>query len=119
MDGEFKKVVGTPTMMLLPARHYTFKVYENDYSIIIPRKGFYNDLDDVFFKKEDGEFEILAHVESENGEVLFMPSLSKVMFASAKYPKLENDQAFVPIAIIFREEEVELVGNIIQMIKEN
>lgn len=119
MDDEFRKVNGTPTMMLLPARNYAFKVYDTEYSIVIPRSGSYEDLDDVFFKEEDGKFDILAHVEEEKGEVLFMPSLSKVMFASAKYPKLENDQAFVPIAIIFRKDEVELVGNIIQMIKEN
>lgn len=119
MDGEFKKVNGTPTMMMLPARNYTFNIYENDYSIVIPRKGTYKDLDEVFFDEDDGGFDILAHVEEEKGEVLFVPSLSKVLFAAAKYPKLENDQAFVPIAIIFREDEVEIVGNIIQMIKEN
>lgn len=119
MDGEFKKVNGTPTMMMLPARNYTFKIYEDDYSIIIPRKGMYKDLDGMFFDEDDGGFDILSRVEEEKGEVLFVPSLSKVLFATAKYPKLENDQAFVPIAIIFREDEVEIVGNIIQMIKEN
>lgn len=115
----FKKVMGTPTMMLLPARNYSFKVYDEEYSIIIPRKGAYKDLDEEFFKEEDGEFNILARVEDENGEVLFIPSISKVMFASGKYPSLENNQAFVPIAMIFREDEVELVGQIIQMVKED
>jgi len=119
MPEEIKKVVGTPTMMLLPARNYTFNVDETNYSIKIPRKGNYKDLDDVFFGNEDGEFNIMPYSEEENGNVLFMPSLSKVMFATATYPKLENNQAFVPIVIIVRESEVEIVGNIIQMLKED
>ena len=118
MSQAVKKVVGTPAMMMLPARNYTFNVHEENYSIKIPRKGSYKDLDDVFFKPEDGDFEIMSYVEEENGDVLFIPSISKVLFATTKYPKLENDQAFVPIALIVREEEVEIVGNIIQMLKE-
>lgn len=119
MDGKFKKVNGTPTMMLLPARNYGFKVYDNNYSIIIPRKGTYKDLDAAFFKEEDGEFDILSRKDGAEEDILFMPSLSKVMFATAKYPKLENGQAFVPTVILFRKDEVELIGNIIQMTKEN
>jgi len=119
MDGEFKKVVGTPTMMLLPARNYTFKVFEQDHSITIPRKGKYKDLDDRLFTEEDGEFDIMDYVSEETGHVLFVPSLSKVLFATAKYPDLEDDQAFIPIAIVIHDEEVEIIGNIIQMLKEN
>ncbi len=119
MDTEFKKVVGTPTLMLLPARNYTFKVFEGDHSITIPRKGKYVDLDNKLFTEADGEFNIMNHVDEESGSVLFMPSLSKVLFATAKYPNLEDDQAFIPIAIVIREDEVEIVGNIIQMLKEN
>lgn len=119
MAAVFKKVVGTPTMMMLPARNYTFKVFEKDHSIIIPRKGKYVDFDDKLFTEKDGEFNILDYVDEEDGNVLFMPSLSKVMFATATYPDMKDNQAFIPIAIIVRTEEVEIVGNIIQMLKEN
>ena len=53
------KIIGTPTMMLLPARNYKFKVYPEEYEIIIPRKGFYKDLDEEMYSEEDGEFNIL------------------------------------------------------------
>jgi len=116
---EFKKVIGTPTMMLLPARNYAFKVFEHDYTITLPRRGKYADFDNVMFSENDGEFNIMDYVDDENGNVLFMPSLSKALFATAQYPKLEDDQAFIPIAIVIREDDIEIVGNIIQMIKEN
>jgi len=119
MGDIFKKVIGTPTMMMLPARNYTFKVFEKDYSITIPRRGKYSDFDDVLFKDEDGEFNIMDYISEETGHVLFMPSLSKVLFATSQYPDLEDDQAFIPIAIVIRSDEVEIVGNIIQMIKES
>jgi hypothetical protein len=118
MKDSFKKVIGTPTMMMLPARNYTFKVFEEDYNIILPRKGKYKDFDDELFNEDDGEFNIMDYISEETGHVLFMPSLSKILFATSQYPNLEDDQAFVPIALIVRNEEVEILGNIIQMIKE-
>jgi hypothetical protein len=119
MSDVFKKVIGTPTMMWLPARNYTFKVFEQDHSITIPRKGKYVDFDDKLFTEEDGEFNIMDHISEETGHVLFVPSLSKVLFATSKYPNLEDDQAFIPIAIVIRNDEVEIIGNVIQMLKEN
>lgn len=118
INSEFVKVVGTPTMMMLPARHYAFKVFKEDFVITIPRRGSYKDLDPKFFKDTDGEFEVLKYVEEERGDVLYIPSLSKILFATAQYPDLANDQAFVPVVFIVKEDVVEIVGNIIQMIKE-
>lgn len=115
----FKKVIGTPTMMMLPARNYTFNVSDEYHSIILPRRGKYIDFDDKLFTEEDGEFNILNQVKGQDGQVLFMPSLSKVMFATSQYPDLKDDQAFIPVTIIIRKDEVEVIGNIIQMLKEN
>jgi hypothetical protein len=115
----FKKVVGTPTMMLLPARNYTFNVSDEYHSITLPRKGRYVDFDDRLFTEEDGEFDLMCNMDEEDSYVLFMPSLSKVMFATSQYPDLKNDQAFIPFTIIVRKDEIEVVGNIIQMLKEN
>lgn len=119
MDNVFKKVVGTPTMMLLPARNYVFKVFEQDHSITIPRKGKYVDFDSKLFTEEDGEFNIMDYVSEKTGQVLFVPSLSKILFATSRYPDLQDDQAFLPVVILIHDEEVEIIGNIIQMLKEN
>ncbi len=116
---EFTHAVGTPTMLLLPARNYKFKVYEKEYSIIVPKTGKYVDLDKDMFSEKDGEFDLLQPGEEDNEQIMYIPSLSKVLFATDQYPDLEDTQAFAPMAIIIREDEVEIIGSIIQMIKEN
>lgn len=116
---EYVKVVGTPTMLMLPARNYKFQVDTTEYVLTIPRKGKYMDLEPELFTEEDGEFEILSKIEEENNtQVLYMPSLTKVLFAVGTYPDLKEGQAFTPIAIIVRDDEVDIVGNIIDMLKE-
>ena len=115
-----ERILGTPTMMLLPARRYAFTVSDQDYSIKIPRRGKYADLDPQFFTEDDGEFDILADSEEKDIEkVLFMPSISKVLFATAKYPNLKEDQAFTPIAIVVTKDEIEIIGQIVQMLRED
>jgi len=107
------KIIGTPTMMLLPAKNYKFKVYPEEYNITIPRRGFYKDFDADLYTEEDGEFNILAN------DILYMPSISKVLFATSQYPDLEDNQAFTPIAMVVEENDVQIIGNIIEMLKEN
>jgi len=107
------KIIGTPTMMLLPARNYKFKVYPEEYEIIIPRKGFYKDLDEEMYSEEDGEFNIL------DNDILYMPSISKVLFATSKYPDLKDNQAFTPIALVVEEDEVRIIGSVIEMLRED
>ena len=107
------KIIGTPTMMLLPARNYKFKVYPEEYDITIPRKGVYKDFDEEMYSEEDGEFNIL------DNDVLYMPSISKVLFATSKYPDLKDNQAFNPIALIVEEDEIRIIGNVIEMLKED
>lgn len=107
------KIIGTPTMMLLPARNYKFKVYPEEYDITIPKKGFYKDLDKDAYTEEDGEFNIL------DNDILYMPSISKILFATSKYPDLKDNQAFIPIALVIEEDEVRIIGNVIEMLREN
>lgn len=110
------EAVGTPTLLMLPARNYKFKVYQEDYVLTIPRKGVYTELNSEVFKEEDGEFHILTDVDVETKEQIFyMPSISKVLFGVSKYPALEDGFAFVPTAFVFRENEVDIIGNIIEM----
>jgi len=114
------KVLGTPTMMLLPARTYAFTISDQEYSIKIPRRGKYKDLDPDFFKEEDGEFNLFAELENEDSveKVLYLPSISKVLFATSKYPDLQNDEAFIPTAFLIKKDEVEILGHVVQMLRE-
>jgi len=110
------EVVGTPTMMLLPARNYKFKVYKEDHVINIPRKGTYVDFDDEQYTNEDGEFDILTEKDGEF--VLYTPSITKVLFAASKYPKLDDGFAFVVTAFVVKEDSVDVIGNLIEMMEE-
>lgn len=111
-DVEPLKVIGTPTMMLLPARNYKFRVYSKDHTIIIPRRGVYKDLDEKAYTEEDGEFDLLKD------DILYMPSISKVLFATSQYPNLKDNQAFIPVAIVVEKDQIQIIGNVIEMLRE-
>lgn len=102
---------GTPTMILLPARQYKFKVSKKEYKITIPRKGLYSDLDSKFFSEKDGEFMLL----NSKNNILYLPAISKVLLATGKYPDLETHQFFAPIALVFKSDSVEIIGQIGEM----
>jgi len=105
-------ICGTPPMLLLPAKEYKFRIDDNNYIIELPRRGSYHDLSPDIFSIEDGEFNIL----DEQSNTLYTPSITKVLFATGKYPDLGFNQFFVPYSISFKEELVVLVGQIISMI---
>lgn len=105
---EEKIVHGTPSMVFLPAINYVWKVQDREYKIEIPRKGKYADLAPGFFNEDHGEFHIL------DDDIIFMPSLSKVLFATGKYPDLAPNQLFAPTALIFEENKVVIVGQILE-----
>jgi hypothetical protein len=111
-SGTMLKIIGTPTMVLLPAKNYKFKVYPEEYNIIIPRKGAYKDLDEGEYTEKDGEFSIL------DKDILYIPSISKILFATSQYPELEDNQAFTPIALVIEKDRVQIIGNVIEMLKE-
>jgi hypothetical protein len=104
--------VGTPTMILLPAKNYHFKVLKKEHKITLPREGIYNELDPETYKKADGEFLLL----DENSNILYLPAISKVLFATKSYPDLKSNQLFAPIAMIFGEKEVDIIGQVIEML---
>lgn len=105
--------VGTPTLVLLPAQNYLFKVHKKEHKITIPRKGVYSEIDSELYTKEDGEFMIL----DSKSNIMYLPAISKVLFALNKYPKLEPNQLFAPIAFVFRKKEVDILGQIVEMIE--
>ncbi|KKN09995.1 hypothetical protein LCGC14_1041010 [marine sediment metagenome] len=115
-EESFTDAVGTPTAMLLPARNYRFKVQDNNYSITIPRKGLYTDLDPKIFSADEGEFDLLKYDKSARTHTLYMPAISKILFATSQYPDLKDGEAFTPIAMVFKRDEVEIIGNVIEMV---
>ena len=107
-EEEPKEIFGVPTMLMLPARNYRFKIVLEQCEIRIPRKGSYHELAPGVFDELHGRFNIL----DEN--ILYCPSVTKVLFACAKYPALEPNQVFAPIAMIVEEEEVILIGQVLE-----
>jgi hypothetical protein len=113
---EWTTIIGTPTSVLLPARRYRFSVCPETYSITIPRSGNFKSFDSKLFPKDE-EFEVLSYNEDQDKFFVNISGISKILFAASKYPKLEDTQAFAPIGMFVAKDEVEIVGNIIEMLK--
>ena len=105
--------IGTPTMVLLPARNYCFRVSEKEHTITIPRYGKYKDIDSNFFNEEDGEFNLY----DGRSKLMYLPAITKVLFATKKYPSLESNQLFAPLVLRFKKDEVSIIGQIVEMIE--
>jgi hypothetical protein len=118
-EPKFQDVVGTPTPMMLPARNYKFRVYDEEFSVTIPRKGKYVDLDAEMYTEEDGEFDLMQYSRKDKAQIIYLPTLSRVLFATAQYPDIKDTQAFTPIALIIKKDVVEVIGHLIEMTKEN
>lgn len=103
--------IGTPPAVLFPARNYKFKVVNDNVTISISRMGSYNELAPEIFDEEDGSYNIF----DEGKSVLYMPSITKVLFAEHKYPDLEVNQLFVLLGIKLHTETVDIVGQIIEI----
>lgn len=106
---------GTPSMVLLPARNYYYKVIKEQHSVVLPRKGTYKDLVEEEYKdlfKTDGSFNIY----DEDSNTLYLPSITKVLFATKQYPDLPQNHLFIPVFLVFSEEEVTVVGQIVEML---
>ena len=110
--GEGDSYVGTPTMVLLPARNYYFRILNAEFKITIPREGLYKELDADFYKEEDGGFCLF----DESNKVMYLPAISKVLFGTKKYPDLEPNQLFAPVALVFNDDNIEIIGQLLEML---
>lgn len=104
--------VGTPTMVLLPAKNFYFRILNAEFKITVPREGMYKELDEDFYTEEDGGFCLF----DEDSKVMYLPAISKVLFGTKKYPNLEANQLFAPVALIFNEDTVEIIGQLLEML---
>jgi len=112
-DSGFGEIqIGTPPMAMFPARNFSFKVAKEEHKITIPRQGNYHELDPDFFPEEAGDFKLY---DTDNN-IMYLPSLTKILFAVKKYPDLKSNQLFMPIALRFNDDTVDIIGQVIEML---
>jgi len=107
--------VGLPPLLMMAANHYPYKVVHERIKITIPRRGSYKDIDEEFFKDNPigkEEFDIF----DEETKVLFPPQITKVLLAMERYPALKPNEVFVPLVFIFREETMDIIGTVFEML---
>jgi len=101
---------GLPTLSLMPLTETQFRVVKQ-LSITIPRKGIYSEIQPKVFNEKDGGFDVL------NDDVLYLPSITKILLATNKYPDLKQNQIFTPLSFEFSDDDVRIRGSIIEIIK--
>lgn len=105
-------VVGTPPMVMLPAGQYKYTVDKQYYKINIPKR----------IKVEPKEGEEVKEEQflefSFDNENIFLPLLTRMMFLASRYPDLKENQMFVPVSIAIVEDEVEIVGQLVEEYKD-
>lgn len=107
---------GTPPLSLVPAKNYVFKINKENYMIRMPRKGEYHKIAPDIFDEASGEFNIF----DDESKTILLPDITKVLFAVHKYPKLEDNQLFVPYALTFEDEDLVITGQVVElMMQEN
>lgn len=108
--GEAK--LGTPTMVMFPPRNFQFRVSKEEHKITIPRKGNYHAIAPEVFTEEEGDF----MVYDEDNAVMYLPAITKILFAVEKYPALANNQLFAPIALLFNDDTVDIIGQVVEIL---
>jgi len=104
--------VGIPTMSLLPPRNYKFEVFDERYKLKVPVSGTFKDLDPEFFKDDETSFELVRN----NGSLINISLLTKVLFAAKMYPDLQENQLFCPIAFNFKDDFLEIIGQVMTIL---
>ena len=95
-----EKIVGTPSMALLPKRNYKFEVGNKEIMISIP-------IDNKTVRGED-----LFDVENN---VFYINNISDILIKLDLYPKLKSNQLFTPTVVLFKNKAIEIIGNIVTM----
>ena len=109
---EGQVMLGTPPPAMFPARNYAFAIKEDNFVITIPRTGEYHELDPEFFPEDAGKFDIY----NEETKLLYMPAITKVLFGTKQYPQLDPNHFFIPYVLAFKEDTVDIVGQIVEFI---
>ncbi len=100
---------GLPTLSLLPLANTRFKVVGST-KIILPREGSYYKLSPKVFSEEHGDFKVL------DNNVLYLPSITKVLLATNNYPRLKQNQIFSPYSFEFTDDSVIIQGSVLEIL---
>ena len=106
-------IVGIPTLALLPSKDFYFKVNKDKHKITIPKSGKYKDLDKDYFSDEDGDFVVI----DENNSVCYLSLITKILFATNKYPSLKYNELFCPLALSINDKTIDIFGQTITMLE--
>jgi len=106
---EYEVHTGLPTLSMLPMVNTNFMVVEK-VEIEVPRSGNYHDVSNGVFGDDSGDFDLLSN------DVLYLPSITKVLLAVNKYPNLKQNQLFTPSSLEFFEDVVKIRGSILEII---
>lgn len=101
---------GVPTMCLLPLNNTRFKIVGKT-QINLPRSGNYDEIAPDIFSDEDDSFDLLTP-----SNLLNIPSITKVLLATDKYPKLGPNQIFVPSTFLFEEANLIIDGMVLEIL---
>ena len=109
-----RAVTGTPPPALFPAKNYVMQTPDENrgHVLKVPRVGSYHELDPEFFDEDAGVFQVV----SEDGAIVDMTTLTRVLFATRQYPSLEFDQFFVINNIAIRGDEVWIIGQQVRVL---
>ena len=105
-----RKCEGIASLGFPPAISKKFVVSDQVFSITIPRFGIYSAIAPDLYPDQEDEFNIFKD------DVLNISVISKVLFATRKYPMLLENQMFMPLALEFTDSEVTIVGKILEYI---
>jgi hypothetical protein len=105
-------VYAMPTLAMLPANNFKIHIDGNKHIIELPCSGSYKEIDPEFFSDDDGTFILFEN------DTLFVSSITKVLFAVSKYPRLADNQLFCPITITKKEDKLVICGQVVTMLGE-
>jgi len=96
-----EKIVGTPSLALLPKRNYKYNVKSKKVTILVPIDN-----------KEVSGVDIF---DVENN-VFYISNISDILIKLDLYPKLKSNQLFTPTVVLFKKKAIEIIGSIITML---
>lgn len=100
MANKNDKIVGTPTMALLPNHNYKYSVKKKEIMISIPIDGKIVNGSDIF--------------DAENN-VFYISKISDILIKFGLYPMLKPNQLFTPTVFLLKKKTVEIIGIVITM----
>jgi hypothetical protein len=117
ISNKYEECVGTPTAIMLPIQNYKYKEFTDQIAITMPRRGNLKEMAPNYPIEQDADFDFLQYDEEQKKYVISLTTISQVLFATAQYPELKKSQAFVPGLLIIGEDDVVVIGKLIEMVQ--